>query len=418
MFRSIQRTPPVGIPGVADFLKKHRNCLEDIDHPAHKLRAIIYTVGLMCDRLEASSVDLVRRLKEWKQSGQNDSIAKQVYDETLRQCLYACNETLKSLVTPLRDKANAAGDEKTRHAGWLEQKMSGVARRKNKMPRSSMPSSRAGHLRSRLSSSNRNRCRKTHPMFKEHWGRVLLHPPEIGSHLLQGVALPVIHLCGTLCCLLRQGFYLLGLHRAVLRELVVLPRGFVLDLVDDLMTILPLWSRRFEKNKLRPHFPLDATLMLISVLGIGLLRLLPIPACAVSPVRAPPGDWVPGRARDPSEIRAAAAALPYADSRGMNRAAPVAPKARPVIYAAAPAVPKARPIIYAEQARGLAPRRGEVHRSPSRLVVHLENDQLVWSYLERRWVRHSQVASPPQGARSRFPPPGQFRGSRGDQYNR
>ena len=154
-----------------------------------------------------------------------------------------------------------------------------------------------------------------------------------------------------------------------------------------------------------------------------------IPARAVSPIRVPPSDWVPGR------VRAAAAALPYADGRSMNRAAAAAPKARPIVYAerskACPIVyaerpkarpivyaerPKARPIVYAERDRSLPPRREEAHRSPSSFGIHLENAQFVWSYLERRWVPRSQVASALQGARSRSPPPGQFWDARGDPY--
>ena len=132
-----------------------------------------------------------------------------------------------------------------------------------------------------------------------------------------------------------------------------------------------------------------------------------IPTRAVSPIEAPPGDWVPGR------IRAAAAALSYADGRSMIRTAAVAPKAIPVVYAERP---KARPVVYAEQYRSLPPRREEVHRSPSssRPVVHPENDRLVWSYLEKRWI--PKVDPTPQGGRSRSPPPRQSRDPRDDPY--
>ena len=44
-----------------------------------------------------------------------------MYDETLRQCLVACKETLKSMVAPLQLEATAAGDENIKHAGWLDQ---------------------------------------------------------------------------------------------------------------------------------------------------------------------------------------------------------------------------------------------------------------------------------------------------------
>ena len=55
------------------------------------------------------------------QAEANDPIARQVYDETLGQCLDACKETLQSMVAPPKVKATAVGDEKVRHAGWLDQ---------------------------------------------------------------------------------------------------------------------------------------------------------------------------------------------------------------------------------------------------------------------------------------------------------
>ena len=116
-------------------------------------------------------------------------------------------------------------------------------------------------------------------------------------------------------------------------------------------------------------------------------------------------------------MRAAAAALPYADGRSVIRTAAAAPKARPVVYAERP---KARPVAYAEQDRRLPPRREGVHRSPSRSrpVVRPENDRLGWSYLEQRWILRTQVDLIPQGGKSRSPPPKQFRDPRDGPYRK
>ena len=104
-----------------------------------------------------------------------------------------------------------------------------------------------------------------------------------------------------------------------------------------------------------------------------------LPARAVSPIEVPPGDWVPGRVRA-AAVRAAAAALPYADGRSMIRPAAAAPKARPMVPAGRP---RARPVVYAEQDRSLPPRREVARRSPGRPVVHPENNRFLWSYLEK-----------------------------------
>ena len=76
---------------------------------------------MMCDRLERVFVDLLRRLPTWLKTEANGPLANKVYDEVLRQCLFTCNETLKSMVAPLKTKADALGEEKIRHAGWLDQ---------------------------------------------------------------------------------------------------------------------------------------------------------------------------------------------------------------------------------------------------------------------------------------------------------
>ena len=54
IFESMKKIPPVGIPGIAEFKKKHIDSLGVISHQDHPLVAIVYTVGVMCDKLEAA----------------------------------------------------------------------------------------------------------------------------------------------------------------------------------------------------------------------------------------------------------------------------------------------------------------------------------------------------------------------------
>ena len=62
----------------------------------------------MCDRLEEVFVNLIHSLPTWQKTEANGPIAKKVYDETLRQCLFTCKKTLKSMVAHLKKKANAS----------------------------------------------------------------------------------------------------------------------------------------------------------------------------------------------------------------------------------------------------------------------------------------------------------------------
>ena len=73
----------------------------------HSLLRTVYTVGTMCDRLERVFVDLILTLPAWLKTGANSPFANKVYDEVLRQCLFTCNETLKSMVVHLKTKADA-----------------------------------------------------------------------------------------------------------------------------------------------------------------------------------------------------------------------------------------------------------------------------------------------------------------------
>ena len=421
-FERMSRNPPVGIPGVTEFFVRHRKCLEDKHQPDYKFIATVYTVGLACDRLEASFPDLVRRLKEWELVEQNGSIAKQVYDETLRQCLDpSVPRSLKSSIAPLQVKANAAGDEKIRHAGWLDQRIAGVALTKEQ----------TAEIKHAIIKG------RSHKAALElfHQKQKSQNPPNVpgasglGTASSSGIRLPHAP---------RRS----SSRNPPMREPPVpkAPRDPSLRTPPG-DPQAPRGSAKRDRSGRRSDDPFSPTVQRIreeqakAAPSYGRnpnvdFRLMDrptgaspnIPTRAVSPIEAPPGDWVPGR------IRAAAAALPYADGRSMIRTAAVAPKARPVVYAERPRArpvvyaerPKARPVVYAEQDRSLPPRREKVHRSPSRSrpVVHPESDRLVWLYFEQRWIPRIQVDPNPQGGRSTSPPPKQFRDPRDDPYRK
>ena len=108
-FERMRRLYPEDTPGADEFYARHHKCLEDTHQLDHALLATVYTVGVMCDRLEKVFVNLIRRLPAWLKTEANGPIAKKVYDEMLRQCLFTCNETLKSMVAPLKIKATKLG---------------------------------------------------------------------------------------------------------------------------------------------------------------------------------------------------------------------------------------------------------------------------------------------------------------------
>ena len=86
----------------------------------------MYTVGVICDKLEAAFPGLVRYFKEWKKVAQNVPKVKKVFKDAIPPCLSACRTSLCFLVASLRKKADSQGEEKVRHAGWLDQQLSGV----------------------------------------------------------------------------------------------------------------------------------------------------------------------------------------------------------------------------------------------------------------------------------------------------
>ena len=122
----MKRIPPVGIPGIAGFKLKHIGSFGVISHPDHPLVAIVYTVGAICDKLEADFPGFVINFKEWKKAGQYDPKVKKEFKEALPPCLSACHTSLCWLVASLRKRAESHGEEKIRHADWLDQQLSGA----------------------------------------------------------------------------------------------------------------------------------------------------------------------------------------------------------------------------------------------------------------------------------------------------
>ena len=134
VFERMRRGYLLGIPGAEEFYAMHRKCFVDKIQPDHAFLATLCTVGMVCDRLERVFVDLDPTLPMWLKTGANSPLANKVYDEVLHQCLFTCNEALKSMVAQLQTKADALGEEKIRHAGWLDQvATSGVAMTKEQV---------------------------------------------------------------------------------------------------------------------------------------------------------------------------------------------------------------------------------------------------------------------------------------------
>ena len=111
-FKHMSQVYPVGTPGAHEFYVRHRGCLVDTSHTDHAFLSTVYTVGVICDRLEEAFFNLVQWLPRWHKAEANNLVTDKVYRETLSECLVACNETLKSMVVPFRVRATAVGDEK------------------------------------------------------------------------------------------------------------------------------------------------------------------------------------------------------------------------------------------------------------------------------------------------------------------
>ena len=355
------REYPEGTPDAEEFYARHHKCLVDKTQPDHEFLATVYTVGTMCDRLERVFVDLIPTLPTWLKTRANSSLANRVYDEVLRRCLFTCNETLKSMVVHLKTKADALGEEKMRHAGWLDQvaKSGGVAMTKKQVDeiRHAIVKGRP-HLEVKMKSgtppvalaaTGLGGASSSGLQYREGPRRSPSRNPPVRSPIVieaQGVQPPRTP------------------HRGATKR-VFSDRGS-----DD--PFAPTVQRhRDEQARAAPSFGRNPNV------DVGLRDR---PACprVVPAMGTPPGEWAPGRERDAAAraeaARAAAAALPYADNRRRNLPAAAAARARPTV---APERPRANPVVYANRERSLPPRRDPSRRPQGRLLVHPENPRYV-----------------------------------------
>ena len=406
-FERMRQEYPEGTPGADEFYARHRRCFEDKHQPDHAFLATVYTVGVMCDRLEkkSSSTLSVGCQHGIKPKRMALCIAKKVYDEMLRQCLVTCNETLKSMVAPLKIKANALGEEKVRHAGWLDQvSKSGVAMTKEQLDeiRYAIVKGRP-HLDAKMKSetppvalatTGSGDVSSSGLRYQDSPRRSPSHNPPVRNPILseaQGVPSP----------------------RTPLRGAAKRVRS---DRRNDDPFAPTVQRHRDEQARAAPSYGRNPNVD---------FRLVDRPAWhnpasperAVPPIEVLPGEWVPGRVRDAAAraeaARAAAAALPYADDRRRNLPVAAVARPRPIVP---PERPRAVPVVYADRDRSLPPRREASRRSPGRSLVHPENPRLVWSYLGNRWVHRLQDDSEYRGARSRSPSPRQVRDPHDDPY--
>ena len=124
---------PDGTPGSEEFYAKHHDSVCGGNLPNHLHMATVYTCGNLCDKLEEDFADLILNLPQWQETEAKGVRANAIYDKELKRLLEICGETLKSMVANLKVNANALGEEKARHAAWLDQAKAGVAMTKEQV---------------------------------------------------------------------------------------------------------------------------------------------------------------------------------------------------------------------------------------------------------------------------------------------
>ena len=366
----MKRIPPAGIPSLRDFRVKHDDAIGVRTNPDHSLYTIIYTAGALCDKLEFDIPGPVKGLKIRKNSERRDPRAVKVFKDVLPHCLVTCGTQLGWLVAPLRRRGQMQGEEKIKYANWLGQQARGVVLsdeqvaeikhaiikgRPHKAKKEEVYAHRA------IMTGQPNVIETTGPTAASTSGQRYHAPPKHAppaplaqSHVASQGANPVARGAAKRV-------------RSGTRSLV--PQNSIGASAQD--PFLPIVQR--ERNEgfvpIRRNPNADIRLQHNPV------RNSPnIPARSMSPVRNPPGQWVPpGRIQDPRNIRAAAAALPWADDRGRGDLRAL------MLYERVPAAP-------------------------------VDYEQAVWSHLERAWVYPFQIYTPdgeycPRPERSRSPPP-------------
>ena len=83
--------------------------------------------------MEEDFADLIANLPQWQKDEAKGVRANAIYDKELKRLLAICGVTLKSMVANLKVHANALGEEKARHAAWLDQAKAGVAMTKEQI---------------------------------------------------------------------------------------------------------------------------------------------------------------------------------------------------------------------------------------------------------------------------------------------
>ena len=370
-FNQMRRKYPGGIPGSAEFYAKHQDRICDHNLTDHAHLATVYTVGNLCDRLEMAIIDLIPNLPQWLKTGANSARVNKIYDEEPKRLLAECGETLTSMVAHLKVRTNAPGDEKARHATWLDQAKAGAAMTKEQVDeiRHAIKKGRP-HLAKKLQS-------ETPPVAVATTG------PRGASS--SGLRCP-------------EGIRRVPSRNPPVREPAP-HQGAVKRVFSDRGSDDPfaptVRRHREEQAKAAPSVRRNPNVdVRYGDMPPARVTSSPPPR-AVPMIGTPPGDWIPGVERKTAAARAkaaraAAAALPYADDRRRD------------------------PPAFAVRERSLPPRRGPSRGPPEELSVHPDNPLYVWSHLQKMWVlREEPAAMTYRGARSRSPPP---RHDRDDQY--
>ena len=344
----------------------------------------MYTCGNLCDRLEKGFADLVVNLSQWKETEAKTVRANAIYDEELKRLLRVCGETLASMVADLKVNANALGEEKARHAAWLDQAKAGVAMTKEQVDdvKRAIIKGRP-HLARKLKSDTptvavavegQSGASSSEQRYPNVPSRVpSRNPPMRGSASHQGAV----------------------------------KRAFSDGSVDPFAPTVQ--RHRQEQAKAVPSVRRNPNVDVRYADGsVGVTPSIP-PSVPI--IGTPPGEWIPEKERNAAaraqavaaKARAAAAALPWADDRRRN----------PSLAAVA----RVRPTIPPDPPRSFPPRREPSRGERSALIFHPGNPHFVWSHLEQTWVAHEGTTETAyRGTRSRSPPPRPERDPRDDPY--
>ena len=304
-----------------------------------------------------------------------------------------------SMVTNLKASANALGDEKVRHAAWLDQANSGVAMTKEQVDeiKRAIVKGRPHFIKKLQSNTPPVAIAATGSSgassYKERYTNVPSRAPS-RNPTMRGSAS-------------HQG----AVKRAFPGEGGADP--FAPTVQEHLLEqarAAPIMRRNPNVDYRYEDWVAGA-----------------IPTNVVPIIGTPPGEWIPERERNAAaraqavanakaaKARAAVAALSYSDDR--RKFSPVAAVARvlPTIHQDPPRADSVARI--ATRQGNLPPRREPSRGAREELEFHPDNPRFVWSRLGRKWVAHdgpTEMTS--RGTRSRTPSRRPDRDPRGDPY--